>query len=350
MGHWRRSSVSFAFGEKMKNPVTTSNGEEKLLQVAVKEITEIANNDDAPEYLGLRIPTDYTGTIKIGDELPASKVWIDGDITDEELNGVSTIGIKRDWKSGEVEEATVVHALKEIGAYPKEKGHGWGGYSGNRVLLVGGYSAENGEDAGELIIRNNEVLGIWNRKKVEHEGHYIKWGSIIPNHHQRNKTRATDQNMKPTLKKKSSKGIKKNTTDNYRVAEENAQRIFLELQAEQDELRKQFPQIMPTMQAVIDAKKRVKKNPGTKAQKKALAWYQKESLVNGSQVIKLPDTVEAVEIGRIVSITYESDKYDGKKRLWKHDVTGQKTLHISTDGKVMVILPGFKITKRGIEG
>jgi hypothetical protein len=31
-------------------------------------------------------------------------------------------------------------------------------------------------------------------------------------------------------------------------------------------------------------------------------------------------------------------------------VTGKRTLHISTDGKVMVILPGFKITKRGIEG
>ena len=135
------------------------------------------------------------------------------------------------------------------------------------------------------------------------------------------------------------------------VAEENAQKIFLELQSEQEELRKQFPQIRPTMQDVIDAKKRVKKNPETKAIKKALAWYQKKSLVNGSQVIKLPDTVEAVEIGRIVSITYESDKYDGKKkRLWKHDVTGQKILHISTDGKVMVILPGFKVTKRGIEG
>jgi hypothetical protein len=60
--------------------------------------------------------------------------------------------------------------------------------------------------------------------------------------------------------------------------------------------------------------------------------------------------VEAVEIGKIVSITYESDKYDGRKRLWKHDVTGDRTLHISTDGKVLVVLPGFKVTKRGIEG
>ena len=90
--------------------------------------------------------------------------------------------------------------------------------------------------------------------------------------------------------------------------------------------------------------------PGVKARKKAAAWYQKKNLETGSRTINLPDTVEAVEVGRIVSITYESDKYDGRKRLWKHDVTGNRTLHISTDGKVLVVLPGFKVTKRGIEG
>ncbi len=90
--------------------------------------------------------------------------------------------------------------------------------------------------------------------------------------------------------------------------------------------------------------------PGAKAEKKAKAWYQMERLETGAKTINLPDTVEAVEIGQIVSITYESDKYDGRKRLWKHDVTGDRTLHISTDGKVLVVLPGFKVTKRGIEG
>jgi len=90
--------------------------------------------------------------------------------------------------------------------------------------------------------------------------------------------------------------------------------------------------------------------PGSKAVKKAAAWYQKESLTTGAETIRLPQTVEAVKIGKIVSITYESDKYDGRKRLWKHDVTGDRDLHISTDGKVLVVLPGFKVTKRGIEG
>ena len=75
-----------------------------------------------------------------------------------------------------------------------------------------------------------------------------------------------------------------------------------------------------------------------------------ERLETGAQTIKLPSTVEAVEIGEIVAIEYRSDKYDGKPRVWRHEVTQKRALHMSTDGKVMVVLPGFKVTKRGIEG
>jgi len=90
--------------------------------------------------------------------------------------------------------------------------------------------------------------------------------------------------------------------------------------------------------------------PGATALKKAKAWYQKESLVDGVQTIRLPHTVEAVKIGKLISLTYESEKYDGRKRLWKHDVTGDKDLHISADGKVLVVLPGFVVTSQGIKG
>lgn len=93
-------------------------------------------------------------------------------------------------------------------------------------------------------------------------------------------------------------------------------------------------------------------NPGEGkvAKKKAAAWYQRPDLVTEPRKVKLPGTVEAVEIGRIVAIEYESDKYDGKLRVWRHEVTKPRALHISADGKVMVVLPGFKVTKRGIEG
>ena len=90
--------------------------------------------------------------------------------------------------------------------------------------------------------------------------------------------------------------------------------------------------------------------PGRKAEKKAAAWYQMESLETGAKTIKLPTAVEAVEVGEIVAIEYRSRKYTGRNKVWRHEVTQPRKLHISTDGKVLVVLPGFKITKRGIEG
>ena len=91
--------------------------------------------------------------------------------------------------------------------------------------------------------------------------------------------------------------------------------------------------------------------PKKKAEKKARDWYQNEGLETNAKPIrgyKLPSAY--VKVGRIVAIEYESDKYDGKRRVWRHEATRKRDLHISTDGTTMVILPGFKITKRGIEG
>lgn len=93
-------------------------------------------------------------------------------------------------------------------------------------------------------------------------------------------------------------------------------------------------------------------NPSTqtKAEKKALAWYGKDTLTTEARKIKIADNLGFVEVGQIVAIEYESTKFDGKTRIYRHDVTGRRALHISTDGQVLIVKPGFKITKRGIEG
>jgi len=89
---------------------------------------------------------------------------------------------------------------------------------------------------------------------------------------------------------------------------------------------------------------------GAKATKKAQAWYGKENLVTNASRVSIPDSLELVEVGTILAIEYESKKFDGRSRAYRHDVTKKRTLYISTDGTVLVIKPGFKITKRGIEG
>lgn len=89
----------------------------------------------------------------------------------------------------------------------------------------------------------------------------------------------------------------------------------------------------------------------SKAEKKARDWYQREDLTTEARPIrgyKIPTAY--VEVGRIVAIEYESDKYDGKRKVWRHEVTKKRALHVSTDGSTLVVQPGFKITKRGIEG
>jgi len=89
---------------------------------------------------------------------------------------------------------------------------------------------------------------------------------------------------------------------------------------------------------------------GKKALAKAIAWNQNENLVTKPKQIKIADDLEFLEIGKILAIEYESNKFDGKKRAYRHDVTGSRTVSISTDGTVIIVKPGFKVTKRGIEG
>jgi hypothetical protein len=58
----------------------------------------------------------------------------------------------------------------------------------------------------------------------------------------------------------------------------------------------------------------------------------------------------AVEIGELVAIEYDSRKFDGTARVYRHDVTTKRKLYVSVDGSTLIVWPPLKITKRGIEG
>ena len=64
-----------------------------------------------------------------------SKVWVDGDETDEELNGIC---------------GTKVECLDYISGF----------YGGDHLAVIGGHTFEYGEDAGEVIIADAEVIEI----------------------------------------------------------------------------------------------------------------------------------------------------------------------------------------------
>ena len=132
-----------------------STGSAKDPHVAAAEQMLSLINDPAYTY-GIRVlPYDFTDPVKIGETVPNSFVWQDGEITDEEIDGVSTAGIH----SAGI--ASVLAAMKNLGLTGKNGPNGY--YFGSRVVLVRGDSNGAGQDVGETIIRDAKVLGEWKK-------------------------------------------------------------------------------------------------------------------------------------------------------------------------------------------
>lgn len=91
------------------------------------------------DHYGIRA---HRGAATVGETLGSSRVWIDGECTDDELRGISTIKVR---SADEVE--TIVARLRREYCWDSET-----------IVLVGGYEGEWGEDDGEYIIRDNICL------------------------------------------------------------------------------------------------------------------------------------------------------------------------------------------------
>lgn len=120
--------------------------------VVLRDIIE--RYSDTYEDFGLRCLTVYRDDVAapiVGDILPASSVWIDGNPTDDDLGGTSAIQI---WsESGN--DITLDRAAKMLGDY-------WGRY----VVVIGGEQGQYGQDDGEIIVRNATVLAVFDRGAV----------------------------------------------------------------------------------------------------------------------------------------------------------------------------------------
>ena len=95
-----------------------------------KSIAAVKDNDYDYNFVAIRVCPDM---VEVGQKLEASFVWVDGEITDEELEGTCGIDIESKASCG---------------------------YFGECLAIIGGYDAEYGEDAGELIVKEAEVISI----------------------------------------------------------------------------------------------------------------------------------------------------------------------------------------------
>lgn len=102
----------------------------EVIENIMNRIEEIREKFDY-EYIGVRVQENEFAK---GEILDNSFVWVDGEMTDEELDGTCAV---------KLEDAELAI-----------------GYFGNHVAIIGGDFMEYGQDLGEIIIRDAEVLEV----------------------------------------------------------------------------------------------------------------------------------------------------------------------------------------------
>lgn len=102
----------------------------EAIKSIINRIEEIKENSEY-EYIGVRVQeNEFTE----GESLDNSFVWVDGEMTDEELGGTCAV---------KLEDAELAN-----------------GYFGEHVAIIGSNSMEYGQDLGEIILRDAEVLEV----------------------------------------------------------------------------------------------------------------------------------------------------------------------------------------------
>jgi len=106
----------------------------------IKEIASMVENKYSGEYdfIGIRVQEQRTN--EIGDYMThKSSIWIEGEETEELLDGVSAVDVRE-----------AAH-LEDVD---------YGGYMGNVVYILGCDYATYGEDEGEIVMEDAIVLEI----------------------------------------------------------------------------------------------------------------------------------------------------------------------------------------------
>lgn len=102
----------------------------EAIEKIMERIEEIKDEYDFG-YIGVRVQED---PFTLGETLDNSFVWVDGEMTDEELDGTCAV---------KIDEAELAKR-----------------YFGDHVAIIGGDSAEYGQDLGEINIRKAKVLEV----------------------------------------------------------------------------------------------------------------------------------------------------------------------------------------------
>ena len=93
------------------------------------------------EYIGIRTQEE---PFEMGGIDHVSSVWVDGEETDETLDGISCTNVDSPAIAAHCDEISLAN----------------GNYYGDHIAIIASDDAEYGEDAGELILRDAVVIRI----------------------------------------------------------------------------------------------------------------------------------------------------------------------------------------------
>ena len=141
----QKDSLEKNVGESA-HAIPLDDGQGKVVDIQFVDVDE--KRALQSPHIGIRFSDEE---YKIGDDVENSHNWVDGDWTDEELDGASTVNVAEPWSYDSLDELkeTAIERLNKAGRYPYDY-----------AFLVAGTSSDYGEDTNESIIRNAEVVGI----------------------------------------------------------------------------------------------------------------------------------------------------------------------------------------------
>lgn len=114
--------------------------------------------DDSWACLGLRATRNKSESV-VGEYLDDSYIWVDGVCTDDQLNGVCTLGIDADnYSEQDLVSLIKMHGSEWCDFFGIESSNAKYGYDGINLILVQGDESTRGEDNGEYIISNAKTI------------------------------------------------------------------------------------------------------------------------------------------------------------------------------------------------
>ena len=117
--------------------------------MTIKQLNELIEASDYT-VIGLRVMTGGK-SVNVGEQIDNSFVWVDGECTSEQLEGVSAQDLEFDgWEIKESRLNAMLEIAKNYNLLSDNE----------QIVIVGGYDGYEGNDVNEVVIYNAQCIAV----------------------------------------------------------------------------------------------------------------------------------------------------------------------------------------------